>query len=239
MESRISSLTPVQWCHEQRRVFLSLLAIVGCMAPGNAAEPIDRGFEIARLGKPVAVIIKADVSANPKVIEDAASELRYHLERATDANLTILREQEWMAMPKRIEASIHVGMTSAAKSAGFDVSQMRPNGFVMRTVGRQLILAGKDGGEDTPLHARVSMGTLFAVYEFLERQVGVRWLWPGELGEFIPRQETLSSGTWSLTEDAKLMQRQWQFETLPSAGKQGWSTEAAWYQHKIDTYRWL
>jgi len=254
MESRIPSLapaqwipvqwtplqwTPLQWCRGQLHVFLSLLAIVGCMATGNSAEPIDRGFEIVRLGKPVAVIIKAEVSENPKVIEDAASELRYHLERATGANLSILREQEWMAMPKRIEASIHVGMTSASKSAGVDVSQMRPNGFVMRTVGKQLILAGKDGGEDTPLHDRVSMGTLFAVYEFLEQQVGVRWLWPGELGEFIPRQETLSSGTWSLTEDAKLMQRQWQFETLPSAGKQGWSTEAAWHKHKIDTYRWL
>lgn len=218
---------------------LALLAIVLGVTTGTAAEPVERGFEIVRQGKSVVSIIKADDCVNPKVIDDAANELLYHLELATGVKLPILREQEWKAMPNHDVPSIHVGPTRYAKSAGIDVSSMRPNGFVMRTVGKQLFLLGKDGGEDTPLHDRVSMGTLFAVYEFLERQVGVRWLWPGELGEFIPRQETLSSGTWSLTEDAKLLQRQWQFETLPSAGKQGWSTEAAWYKHKMDTYRWL
>lgn len=220
-------------------VRLVLLALVFRVATGAAAEPVERGFEIVRQGKPVAAIIKADIAENPKVIDDAANELRYHLELATGTKLPILQEREWNAIPKRNESAIHVGPTSHATSAGIDVSRMKPNGFVMRTVGNQLFLLGKDGGEDTPLHDRVSMGTLFAVYEFLERQMGVRWLWPGELGEFIPRQETISSGTWDHSEDARLMQRQWQFDTVPSAGKQGWSTEAAWYKHKIDTYRWL
>ncbi len=218
---------------------LGLLAMVLGVATGAAAEPVERGFEIVRQGISVAAIIKADIAENPKVIDDAANELRYHLELATGAKLPVLREQEWKDTPNHDVPSIHVGPTSAAKSAGIDVSALRPNGFVMRTVGNQLFLLGKDGGEDTPLHDRVSMGTLFAVYEFLERQMGVRWLWPGELGEFIPRQETISSGTWDHTDDARLMQRQWQFDTLPSAGKQGWSTEAAWYKHKVDTYRWL
>jgi hypothetical protein len=209
------------------------------LATGAAAEPVERGFEIVRKGKSVASIIKADIAENPKVIDDAANELRYHLELATGAKLPILQEREWKAIPRRNESAIHVGPTGHAKSAGIDVSLMKPNGFIMRTDGNQLFLLGKDGGEDTPLHDRVSMGTLFAVYEFLEQQVGVRWLWPGELGEFIPRQETICSGTWDLSEDVRLMQRQWQFETVPSAGKQGWSTDAAWYKHKTDTYRWL
>ena len=33
-----------------------------------------------------------------------------------------------------------------------------------------------------------SCGTLFAVYDLLEFENGCRWLWPGELGECIPRQ---------------------------------------------------
>ncbi|MBD3290669.1 DUF4838 domain-containing protein [candidate division KSB1 bacterium] len=36
------------------------------------------------------------------------------------------------------------------------------------------------------------MGTLFGVYHFLEKYCGVRWLWPGKLGEVIPRQEILA-----------------------------------------------
>jgi hypothetical protein len=35
------------------------------------------------------------------------------------------------------------------------------------------------------------VGTLFGVYEFLERQLRVRWLWPGKLGEAFPGKRAL------------------------------------------------
>ncbi len=35
-------------------------------------------------------------------------------------------------------------------------------------------------------------GTLFGVYELLERYVGVRWLWPGQLGTYIPRSDSVN-----------------------------------------------
>jgi hypothetical protein len=38
------------------------------------------------------------------------------------------------------------------------------------------------------------MGTLFAVYDWLDTQMGVRWLWPGELGTVVLRKSTLSCG---------------------------------------------
>lgn len=38
------------------------------------------------------------------------------------------------------------------------------------------------------------VGALYAAYDFLER-LGVRWLWPGETGEFIPKQETIQVPT--------------------------------------------
>ncbi|MGC8977306.1 MAG: DUF4838 domain-containing protein, partial [Candidatus Ratteibacteria bacterium] len=34
-------------------------------------------------------------------------------------------------------------------------------------------------------------GTLFGVYEFCERYLGVRWLFPGEIGEYIPEKEKI------------------------------------------------
>ena len=42
------------------------------------------------------------------------------------------------------------------------------------------------------------MGTLFGVYEFIEEYLGVRWLWPGALGTYIPQTDTLE--VWSLNE---------------------------------------
>lgn len=35
-------------------------------------------------------------------------------------------------------------------------------------------------------------GTINAVYTFLQDQLGVRWLWPGELGEVVPKQERIA-----------------------------------------------
>ena len=42
---------------------------------------------------------------------------------------------------------------------------------------------------------RLPFGTLYATYEFLERALGVRWYWPGELGRLAPRRADLSVGT--------------------------------------------
>ena len=39
-------------------------------------------------------------------------------------------------------------------------------------------------------HYDLSGGTLFGVYRLLHGSLGVRWLWPGELGTVIPRRET-------------------------------------------------
>lgn len=47
------------------------------------------------------------------------------------------------------------------------------------------------GGKDALRLAGGSpAAALHAVYSFLQRELGVRWLWPGDDGEFIPRKDT-------------------------------------------------
>ena len=53
------------------------------------------------------------------------------------------------------------------------------DGFVIRTDGNVLAIRGVR-----------HTGTLFGVYDFLER-LGCRWFWPGELGEIVPRRSTV------------------------------------------------
>jgi hypothetical protein len=53
-----------------------------------------------------------------------------------------------------------------------------------------LFIAGGDAAGD-PLNDNTSAGTLFGVYEWLERDLGVRWLWPGVLGTIVPRTASL------------------------------------------------
>ena len=78
----------------------------------------------------------------------------------------------------------------AAKSAApeLDLTKAGPaglgeDGIVLKSVGRNLILTGAEGSK---------RGTLYAVSEFLEREVGVRWWTHAE--EFVPRQPSLAVG---------------------------------------------
>lgn len=58
-----------------------------------------------------------------------------------------------------------------------------PRSIVLKTVGKHLVLTGAVGAR---------RGTLYAVYEFLERVVGVRWWTHTE--EFVPDRPTLAVG---------------------------------------------
>jgi len=69
------------------------------------------------------------------------------------------------------------------------------DGFVMRREGDLLRLAGA-----TPT------GTLNAVYRFLDRQ-GVRWYLPGEIGEVVPRRDTLAVGDLDVVERPDYLHR--------------------------------
>jgi hypothetical protein len=66
---------------------------------------------------------------------------------------------------------------------GKDIKEPGPESFRIQTRGNNLSLTGFDDA-----------GVEFAVYTFLEKYLGVRWLWPGELGEVVPGNTTLSIG---------------------------------------------
>ena len=62
-----------------------------------------------------------------------------------------------------------------------------PEELLVLTHGSDLHLVGGDlAPGERPCH-----GTLYAVYDFLEREVGVRWLFPGEHGEVVPQHRRL------------------------------------------------
>lgn len=64
------------------------------------------------------------------------------------------------------------------------------DGFEIRREKNGIIIAGNDSMPEGTW-ALPSHGTLWGVCEFAERFLGVRWLFPGPLGEDVPRQKTL------------------------------------------------
>lgn len=158
-------------------------ALLTALPLGAAAATA--GIVLVQSGQPAAVIVTPDRPTD--TVRYAAKELVYHLRRATGATLAVTTESAAPAGGDRI----YLGATQAALAAGIDAPHLARETFTMRTVSHGLIIAGRDDAGD-PLEMETSAGTLFGVYELLQHDLGVRWLWPGELGTFVPKAATIT-----------------------------------------------
>ncbi len=181
-------------------IYYSLVTMLGALSSTVMA------FDLVRDGKAqTAIVLPDDASL---VAEYAADELQWHLKAATGATVPIVREREAEG-----GALIFVGQGKAAQEAGIEVEERERNTSVIRTTPEALFLTGKDdlgmpedratrsyarnwkgfrhGGP--PLDDGASMGTLFAVYQWLEDHLKVRWLWPGEGGTHVPKAKSIAT----------------------------------------------
>lgn len=163
-----------------RRLLAGVLGLV-LVTFGRAEVPI------VTARRPAAVIVLPDEA--PAVVRYAADELVYHVQRATGAVLPIVLESS----PAPASGSrIVLGDTQAARQAGMASRTLQPETFILRTAEQAVFIVGGDGSGD-PLEPATFGGTLFGVYEWLERDLGIRWLWPGELGIQVPRTPTVAA----------------------------------------------
>ncbi len=68
------------------------------------------------------------------------------------------------------------------------IKALPAEGFLQLTSGRTLAIAGSESAPN----GLVLTGTAHGVYDFIERQLGVRWLWPGEGGTVFPQRTTVT-----------------------------------------------
>jgi hypothetical protein len=149
-----------------KTLLAAFILFAGCV---QAAE--SNAVTIAQDGSAKAIIVIADDATEPE--RHAADELAGFLRQITGAKFEI------QAPPSAGQSRLLVG-PGAAKLAAADFSTdgLGSDGVVIRTVGDDLILAG-----DRP------RGTLYAVYTFLEEQIGCRW-WSSKAST-IPIKPTL------------------------------------------------
>ena len=133
------------------------------------------GMPVVENGKSDYVIVISP-EAQQKVARAAANDLQTYIFKATGAKLPIVKPTKKGTRPAFMLGFIKVD---------------RPEGFVIKTRGRDIHISGNDTpGEVYNNHWRTGarVGTWFGVADFLEKQLGIRWFMPGELGEFVPRR---------------------------------------------------
>jgi hypothetical protein len=135
-------------------------------------------------GEPRGVIILPEKPS--PIVEAAARVLQDHIRQMSGARLPIRTEDRITDSPSRALAWILVGQGKSTAKLGLTSKGLGPGGIVLSAKEHVLALFGSDG--DTPSDPH---GTRYAVTTFLEDKLGVRYLWPGELGKVVPRQETI------------------------------------------------
>ena len=116
----------------------------------------------------------------PDQVRKSAETLVEYVQKSTGATMAILNSPS--SDVQKADARIWLGANLYATTTLKKVGSMHDDGFVIAF----------PTGKDIVIAARTSWGIEFGVYEFLERYVGIRWLYPGANGEYIPRLTNLS-----------------------------------------------
>ena len=166
------------------RIVCIAVAAAACAASGAAADAPGAGLVLVRDGQAAAaIVIAATPTDNARL---GAAELQRYLEKMTGAKLPIAADD----VPPPGPLVLVGGSALTDRLPGLEIpagrsKRLREEGFIIRTEGDRLVLAGND--------AEPYYGTRYAVAEFLHR-LGVRWFLPGEIGEVVPRRATVAVG---------------------------------------------
>jgi len=147
------------------------------------AKPAAPVLTLVENGQPTSVIVTNGRPNESQIT--AAAELQEHIRIMSGATLPIAKENELEPDPAR--ALILVGESNLSRTYGVVTKTLEPETFVIKTLPNVLILAGEDGGGK----GNARTGTLWAVYDLLQDQLGCRWIWPGETGRRVPRRECI------------------------------------------------
>ncbi len=176
--------------------------IVAALIGLNAAAPAAPVLTLAHDGASRAVVAVAQEA--PACTKLAARELASYLGKITGAQLPVTEipaSLATLAAFREGRIAILVGDSRYTRELGLSADGLKPDGFTIECRPEALVILGRDDPalRPTAWSSIGGAGTLYGVYRFLER-LGVRFYYPGEMGEVIPRVTTLALEAFRLTD---------------------------------------
>ena len=178
------------------RIAMVTVLSLSWTTPGSAEDAhklvlVDKGVSLA----PIVIFKDA-----PPYTRRAADELAEYIEKASGAKPNVIEGE-----PKPIpEHAIWVGYQPILKKLfpRVDLDFKHPEEILIAANANHLVIVGRDRwdpnrivveGRNSPINGKQQeYGTVNAVYTFLQDCLGVRWLWPGEIGEDVLKKKTVA-----------------------------------------------
>ncbi|MFH0796436.1 MAG: DUF4838 domain-containing protein [Candidatus Omnitrophota bacterium] len=180
---------------------------------GLTAEEEPAGMFLKANGRKLQCIAISDDTNS--VARFAAEELQKYCAQSFGVKLPIVTASPTVPKPAFV-----IGKNVITDALGLDTSGLPREGFYLKTTDDYVIIAGDDHplftykemkeGYWHPKYDRdaaTRVGTLFGVYTFLKKIVGVNWYFPGPLGEVVPAQKMLKIPPMDFTVGPSFTQR--------------------------------
>lgn len=159
-------------------------------------------------------------SRAPGPVQLAAEEMTNFLSRVLGKPVPIVRRIN------PAKATIVLGTNAWSVAAGVDISKLRVDGYLMKTAGNALYIAGADSAFSLwycLTHRSFDRGTMMGAYAFLEKYAGCRFYFPGELGEVVPSRYAISVPDLDFSDSPAFAERKYSYH---EAGE--------WYDETLD-----
>ncbi len=176
---------------------VSILFLIGITPLASAAD-----FPVVDGERQATIVFSTDAKKITQshwivTASDPYTELAACIEKVTGRRLVTVREDDFQ--PAEGKFPIYVGNCRITQELlGGELGKLDRDGFMIVVEPERVFLAGP----------RV-WSSYWAVCQFLEDYVGVRWLIPGPLGEDIPRQERIVVPVCRRVEEPVLLGRRW------------------------------
>jgi len=148
------------------------VALAGCSAASDAGP-----LTLVKNGQPNATIV---MQANaPAPIKSAATDLQKYLAKISGVTLPLKTDGKDI-----LGITLNVGKTATTLSSDLPDSKLNPETYAIT-----------QRNDDVYFEGNYPSPTAFAVYSFLQDQLGVRWFAPGDDWEYVPQNTNKSTFT--------------------------------------------
>ena len=178
------------------------LAIVIAAGAAMLGSSYAETVRLAEKGRAMAKIVVAGDA--DKAARFAAADLKWHLDRITGGDFQIVAERDGQDARCPGEVDILVG---AGGHAGLAREDFKPQEFTVKAQPGRIVLAGRDKVDKGEFTLQIAadgvtlknppgfydeQGTMYAVYDFLERECGVIWADSTDVGTVLPKDPDLT-----------------------------------------------
>ncbi len=144
----------------------------------------EKPLKIVSEGAANAVIVMAEPN-NPSH-RRAIEQFQQIIHRSTGCMVPIVEEAVLDSLPES-KTVIHIGKTAFAVANGADASSLPVESYLLQRKGRHLFVIENSGSVPTTHREKpLSAPIRWALNRLLAEGIGVRWLWPGDLGTYVP-----------------------------------------------------